>query len=56
MGETDQKTSKKLAKFDHYFPILKQKTVSKPEVDICEKEWLEQNMKNFVDFARYYYI
>ena len=52
MDEND--TVKKLAKLDPYLFILKKSTVSNQEVDRCEKEWLDQNLKNFGDFVCHY--
>ena len=41
-------------KDDPYYSILKQKTISNENVDVCEKVYEEQNMKNFGDFVKYY--
>ena len=54
MDEGNEELVTQLAKTDPYFSILKQKTISNEDVDICELEWKNQNMQNFGDFVRYY--
>ena len=39
---------------DPYYSILRQKTISNENVDLCEKVFKEQGMKTFGDFVKYY--
>ena len=43
-----------IVKDDPYYSILKMKTISNEEVDLCERVWKEQNMQNFGDFVKFY--
>ncbi len=43
-----------LIRQDPYFSILKGKTITNEQVDLCEKEWIEQGMQNFGDFVEFY--
>ena len=54
MDEGNQELIEKLSKEDPYFSILKQKTITNEQVDICEQEWKNRGMQNFGDFVKYY--
>ena len=54
MDEGNQELIVVLSKKDPYFSILKQKTITNEQVDICEQEWKNQGMQNFGDFVKYY--
>ena len=54
MERNDQEKISKLSKFDPFYSTLKLKTISNEELDECEREWKEQDMRNLGDFIEYY--
>ena len=48
------KKVEELSKDDPFYSILTKKTITNEDFQSCEQKWVEQGMKTFADYVRYY--